>query len=220
MANVDRGFTHHLKYFRNDLGVTASIRIESGRHGEYGLDVHSEQGHHRCVLAGTVLGTDDGAMWTACAEWASFEPVLGQPKIHVEKLWTPDEFAHIFEEFHSGLGQSQSYQAATPYRKLQIERFSAGVEKFSQAFEWFARSAGEAPVRADTYSCHGAASRRFGVSDGPDLWDQGQVVFVPPASQSVTPGTSPQSPGLFQRGGRVFGGPGEAGTGSSVSAPD
>jgi hypothetical protein len=98
-----------------------------------------------------------------CAEWANFEPGPGQVKVHVEKLWTPDEFGFVFEELEAGLEQSQSYQAATPYRKLQIERFSVGVSKFGQDFEWYAHSALESgpPVRASTYSYHAAASRRF-----------------------------------------------------------
>jgi hypothetical protein len=222
VANVDKGFMHYLKYFRNDLEVTAPIRIESGTHGEYGGGVYFEQSRHRCILAGTVVGSDDDATWTACAECANFEPVLGQAKIHVEKLWTPGEFTHVFEDLERGLAQSQSYQAAIPYRKLQIERFSAGVAKFGQAFKWHAYGKGDAPVRADTYSYHAAASRPFRVSDGPDLWNQGPVKFAPPASDEML-GTFPKlanSTWLVQFGGRVFGGPGEVGTGSSVSAPD
>jgi hypothetical protein len=61
VANVDDGFAHYLKYFRNDLEVTASIRIESERHGEYVWGVHFEQGRQRCILAGTVLGSDEDA---------------------------------------------------------------------------------------------------------------------------------------------------------------
>jgi hypothetical protein len=151
--------------------------------------------------------------------------VLGQRKIHAEKLWTPDEFSHLFEELPSGLAQFQSCQTVTPSRKVQIERFSAGVEKFGQAFEWYAHSATEAgpSVRANMYSHHAAASRRFRVSDGPDLWNQGRVVFVPRRTNRWRRGRPPPQSAnptwLLQFGGRVFGGPGEAGTGSSVSAP-
>jgi hypothetical protein len=168
VANVDKGFSHYLKCFRSDQEVTASIRVEQGRHGEYGWGVHFEQGRHRCILPGTVMGTDEDAIWTACAELASFEPVLRQPRIHVEKLWTPDEFGFVFQELETGLGQWQSYQSANPSRKLQIEKFGAGVAMFGQAFEWFPHSAVESgpPVRADAYSHHAAASRRFQVSDG------------------------------------------------------
>jgi hypothetical protein len=79
------------------------------------------------------------------------------------------------------------------------------------------------PKMPDYYSYHAVASRRFRVSDGSDLWNQGRVVFAPPVSQSVAPRTSHQvnsSTGLVKFGGRVFGGPGQVGTGSSVSAPD
>jgi hypothetical protein len=36
IANVDKGFEHYIKYFRNDLPVTAVTRVEKGHHGEYG----------------------------------------------------------------------------------------------------------------------------------------------------------------------------------------
>jgi hypothetical protein len=101
VANVDKGFRHYIKYFRSELPVTAAIRVEKGHHGDYGWGVYFEQGRHRCVLAGTLVDRPEeeiweDAMWTACAAWATFEPILGQPKIHQETLWTPDEFGHIF----------------------------------------------------------------------------------------------------------------------------
>jgi hypothetical protein len=48
-ANVDKGFMHYLKYYRNNLEVTASIRIESGRHGEYGWGVYFDPTHVHAV---------------------------------------------------------------------------------------------------------------------------------------------------------------------------
>jgi hypothetical protein len=54
VANVDKGFEHYIKYFRNYLPVTAAMRVEKGHHGEYGWGVYFEQGRHRCVLAGTL----------------------------------------------------------------------------------------------------------------------------------------------------------------------
>jgi hypothetical protein len=62
VASVDKGFMQYIKYFRNDREVTASIRIESGRHGEYGWGVYFEQGRHRCILAGTIVGNDEDAI--------------------------------------------------------------------------------------------------------------------------------------------------------------
>jgi hypothetical protein len=55
-----------------------------------------------CIMAGTVANRPEDEAWedtpwTACAECATFGPKIGQPKIHHETLWTPDEFTHIFE---------------------------------------------------------------------------------------------------------------------------
>jgi hypothetical protein len=80
-ANVDKGFEHYIKYFRDDLRVTTEVSVEAGHHGEYGWGVYFEQGRHRMVLAGTLANRpkeeiEDDVLWLACAEWANFEPVL------------------------------------------------------------------------------------------------------------------------------------------------
>jgi hypothetical protein len=218
VANVDKGFQHYVKYFRDELPVTAAVRIEKAHHGEYGWGVYFEQGRHRSVLAGTLANRSveeawEDTMWTACAEWASFGPVLGQSKIHREILWAPDEFTHIFEGSKFGV----EYANASEFRKRVMERFVIRTQKFGQAYEWHSHADLDPPKRADYYSYHGAASRRIRISDGPSLWEEGQVVFVPPPSQEVA-GRFPQF--TFQSGGRAQVGPGEAGTGSGVSAPD
>jgi hypothetical protein len=59
VANVDKGFQHYIKFFRDELPVTAAIRVEKGHHGDYGWGVYFEQGRHRCVLEGTVVGRPD-----------------------------------------------------------------------------------------------------------------------------------------------------------------
>jgi hypothetical protein len=218
-ANADKGFGHHLKYFKPDRTVTAAVRVEAGQHGEYGWGVYFEQGRHRMVLAGLVLGSDEEAIWTACAECANFEPVPGQLKVHVEHVWTPDEFGFVFEEAYKGLEESTVYQNGSPRIRSLMEKFVAGADKFGQPFEW--HGAEQAPTRANHYSYHAAASRRFRVSDGPDMWSQGPVVFVPLSSQPVA-GTPPQSGSSDpsqEGGGRDQGRPGEAGTESSVTAP-
>jgi hypothetical protein len=103
VANVDKGFVRCVSQFRDDLPATEVIRAEKGHQGEFGWGVHFEQGRHRCILAGTAANRPeeeawDDTLWTACAEWANFMPKLGQSKIHVENLWTPNEFTHIFEQ--------------------------------------------------------------------------------------------------------------------------
>jgi hypothetical protein len=193
VASADKGFVHFIEQFKKDTGVTASIRVEKGHHGEYGWGVYFEQGRNRCILAGTLANRPEGeawedALWTASAELANFEPVLGQNKIHREKLWTPDEFAHIFEDET----YSQEYPRAPKFRKRQMDRFITGIRKFGQAFEWHPHAESDNPKTADSYLYHATASRRIRVSDGPILWSHGQVVFAAPVSQSVAPGTSHQ----------------------------
>jgi hypothetical protein len=68
VANVDKGFEHYIKHFRNDLPVTAAMWVEKGHHGEFGWGVYFEQGRHRCVLAGTLANRPEDTLWMACVE--------------------------------------------------------------------------------------------------------------------------------------------------------
>jgi hypothetical protein len=63
VANVDTGFHHYIKFFRNELPVSAAVGVEKGHHGEYGWGVYFEQGPHRCVLAGTVADRPEEEAW-------------------------------------------------------------------------------------------------------------------------------------------------------------
>jgi hypothetical protein len=101
---------------------------------DYGWGVYFERGRHRCVLAGTLVDRPEDeawedAMWTACEAWANFEPVLGQPKIHRETLWTPDEFGYIF----AGDTYAAEYSRASEYRKGLMDSFATGTRTFAQA---------------------------------------------------------------------------------------
>jgi hypothetical protein len=135
-------------------------------------------------------------------------PVLGQPKIHQETLWAPDEFAHIF----AGDTYAEEYSRASERRKELMNSFAAGTQKFAQMYEFRSASEEDPQKRADGYACHAASSRRVRISDGPSLWDEGQVVFAPPSSQSLA-GTSRQVDISSLRGRRVQDGLGEGGTG-------
>jgi hypothetical protein len=119
---------------------------------------------------------------------------VGQSKVHQENLWVSDEVAGAFFEWDSlgDLSCTETYRNATQFQKEQMDRFSAGIRIFGQPFT--CNQAGEHSGRATGYAQQVAASRRSRVSDGPELWSQGQVVFVPRASEEV-PGMSPQISG-------------------------
>jgi hypothetical protein len=147
-------------------------------------------------------------MWIAVAEWANFEPKLGRPKTHCETLWAPDEFTHIF----AGDTYQAEYEAASEFRKAVMERFALGTRKFAQPYEFRSAAEEDPPKRADGYAYHAAASRRIRIADGPALWDDRQVAFVPPPSQPVA-GTSPIFDFSSLGGGRAQSGPEEGRTG-------
>jgi hypothetical protein len=108
----------------------------------------------------------------------------------------------VFEELYKGLENSVVYQNGSPQVRSQMEKFVAAANTFAQPFEW--HGAEDAPVRANHCSYHAEASRPFRVSEGPELWSQGPIVFVPQASPEKAPGTPPPHPGpsgLLQFGG-------------------
>jgi hypothetical protein len=116
--NVDKGFVHYLKYFKNDKEVVASMQIEQGHQGDFGWGVFFEQGRRRCVLIGTISrrpeeeAMEDG-LWTACAERANFEPVVGQPKTHVETLYFPEVCTNF------------SMNIRTSYTTFRVRRYTS-----------------------------------------------------------------------------------------------
>jgi hypothetical protein len=197
--NVDKGFTRYLKYFKADQKVAALMQVSQGYQGEYGSGVYFQQGRHRPVLSGTVLGMPaedalEDILWTACAEWASFQPRLGEPGIHKEAFYFTEDCTHFFElhldSLHDLTGDPV-YQNASPFGKEQIKEFCRGVQSFAQPFK-------PQPLEDQRALCYvntAASSRRFQIAEGAPS-------FAPPASGA----------GIIQFGGRVFGGPGEAGT--------
>jgi hypothetical protein len=91
MQNVDKGFMHSVSHFKSTEPVTAAIQVEHGIQGEYGWAVYFEQGRHRCVITGVDSGKPaeealEDAIWKSCAEWASFQPISGMVKEHVEQV--------------------------------------------------------------------------------------------------------------------------------------
>jgi hypothetical protein len=75
------------------------------------------------MLAGTVVGrpieeAEEDAFWMACAEWANFEPVVGQ-KVHQETCFFTELGSHFFEGEPNIEDMSGTvwYQQASPFRK-------------------------------------------------------------------------------------------------------
>jgi hypothetical protein len=100
--NVDKEFTHYLKYFMADQKVPALMQVSQGYQGEYGWGVYFQQGRHRCVLSGMVSGRPaeealEDVLWTACAEWASSQPRLGECKTQKETFHFAEDCTHFFE---------------------------------------------------------------------------------------------------------------------------
>jgi hypothetical protein len=82
------------------------------------------QGRHRCILEETVADRpeDEGledVIWTARAELADFQPVVGPNKVSQETLSTPDELTHVFEE----VTYKRVYPGASEFQKMQMDRF-------------------------------------------------------------------------------------------------
>jgi hypothetical protein len=169
VQNVDKGFAHHVKYFRKDSQVSAMMQIEQGRFGEYGWCVFLEQGRHRCVLSGTVSGrpveeAQEDALWVAWAELVNFEPVVGQLKVHNETFYFPEVCTHFFDEYVDQLtdiSKTSICHAASEFRRAWILKFCPGVRKYVRPFGLAPLQ--DVPERSASYAYHAASSRRFKV---------------------------------------------------------
>jgi hypothetical protein len=168
------------------------MQVAKGLQGEYGWGVFFQQGRHRCVLTGTVSGrpeeeASEDAMWTACAEWANFEPIVRQPKWDSPRhTWTRSclkdctHFCEGNEQILHELSGAQLYQEAAPFRKELTERFCMGARKFAEPFR-LGPLAGATFPRAIVYVTSASSSRRFQIADGANYWLSGPPSFPPPA---------------------------------------
>jgi hypothetical protein len=109
-------------------------------------------------------------MRTACAEWASFEPIPGHPQDHPELLCFKAESTHFFQGNDlTDLSGTRPSQDEPPSRKALIEKFCLGCQKFTG--ELLVSPSCDAPLeRYPGYAQVAAGSRRFQVADGPDCW--------------------------------------------------
>jgi hypothetical protein len=196
--NADKGFAHYVSHFKHRELVCAAIHVEQGLQGEYGWAVYFQQGRHRCVLTAVVSGRPSeevlkDSMWKARAELANFQPMPGIEKEHEEHVYGMNGCTHCFED------QFQVYseycQQASPERKWLMEKFAAECAR--TRFEFYpSDSLQDRSVRHAT----NAASYSPGSQTEP-------VTSPDPGSLCTSGGW------LVQFGRRVFGGPGEAGTG-------
>jgi hypothetical protein len=153
----------------------------------------------------------EDAIWKACAEWASFQPIPGAAKEHVEQVLGMDSCTFCFEDqFQIG---SEYYLRSSPERNRRMEKFAEGCARTNFEFN----PSDISQERIGRYATNAASSGRYQIADGPDfrkLERESAPVVVPPAPQS-TLGASPEPDsgsltpsrgGLFQFGRRVFGG--------------
>jgi hypothetical protein len=202
--NVDKGFAHYVSYFKPTELVYAAIQGEQGPQGEYGWVVYFQQGRHGCVLTGVVSGRPaeeelEDAMWKACAELSSFQPVPGAEKEHEEHVYGIHVCTHCFEDqFQVG---SEYYQQASPERKWLMEKFAAGCARTNFVFH----PNDDLQERIVKHATNSVRSRRYQFADGVDFW-QSQETSAPvvsPASQTALM-TSHDPGSLLRPGGGWF----------------
>jgi hypothetical protein len=89
--NYDKGFDKYVRKFNPEEESSSVVAIHNGWQGDHGWAVAFKQGPRRCLLLGTMDGfSDEEALWSALADWATFQPRLQNPRQFPGKLFFPN----------------------------------------------------------------------------------------------------------------------------------
>jgi hypothetical protein len=90
----DKGFVHFIRHFKPLQEVAATIWVEKGWQGEHGWAAFIQQGRHRCILSGCLLGrpADEAEEDTA---WEALSTC--DQKVHNEYLFFPEVFTYVLD---------------------------------------------------------------------------------------------------------------------------
>jgi hypothetical protein len=79
----DRGLERFVGKFDPSTPMTATMAIEKGCHGDYGVAIFFQQEKRRCLHLGTILcaQSDEEAFWFTMMMWALFQPQSATPRM-------------------------------------------------------------------------------------------------------------------------------------------
>jgi hypothetical protein len=156
--------------FKPEKPYSATIAVDSGIYGEYGVAVLFEQKTRRCLLTRRLFGAEpEDIFWETMKIWAEFEPRGAFPRRDAGQLYYPAVFSHIFEEYwdfiHAPLPENAPEESAQG-------RYASAAARMT--FSCNALVDAEAPERSLSIARSGASSRKYPVQDSVDFWATSQ----------------------------------------------
>jgi hypothetical protein len=97
----DRGLERFVGEFDPLTPMTATMAIEKGCHGDYGVAIFLQQEKRRCLHLGTILcaQSDEDAFWFTMMMWALFQPRSATPRSEPGQLYYPASATHIVTKY-------------------------------------------------------------------------------------------------------------------------
>jgi hypothetical protein len=110
------------------MEMQATVAIVKGGQRDHGTAVYLTKEKRRCLLLDTTYGlSDDEALWSTLASWASFQPRRAQPRVAPGQPYRPEEYSRSFEKYWDDLpdlSQHPDFASESPYCQEQMNRFS------------------------------------------------------------------------------------------------
>jgi hypothetical protein len=155
--------------FKPNKPYSATIAVEQGIYGEFGVAILFEQKTRRCLLTRRLFGAEpEDIFWETMRMWAKFEPRHAFPRKDAGQLYYPAVFSHMFEQYwdfiHAPLQEDAPCKAAGRYAS----------DAAQLTFSCNALVDAEAPERSSSIAQSGATSRKYPVQDAQDYWSTPQ----------------------------------------------
>jgi hypothetical protein len=170
----DRGLERFVGKFDPSVPMTATMAIEKGCHGDYGVAIFFQQAKRRCLHLGTILcaQSDEEAFCFTMMMWALFQPRSATPRKEPGQLYYPALATHVVTKYwdcldnplrHPDCNESEFTKNAMGYYAEALSHM--GLKSYEPKVD------AEAPEKSLRIATQAALSRRKPIQDAHDCWN-------------------------------------------------
>jgi hypothetical protein len=153
--------------------MAATMAIEKGCHGDYGVAIFFQQAKRRCLHLGTILcaQSDEDAFWFTMMMWALFQPRAAAPRSEPGQLYYPTSATHIVTKYWNYLDNPLQHPDCneSEFTKNAM-RFYAEALSHMDLSSYEPAVDSEAPEKSFRIATQAALSRRKPIQDAHDCW--------------------------------------------------
>jgi hypothetical protein len=170
----DRGFERFVGKFDPSVPMAATMAIEKGCHGDYGVAILFQQEKRRCLHLGTILcaQSDEEAFWFKMMMWALFQPRSAAPRSEPGQLYYPASATHIVTKYWAYLGNPLRHPECneSEFTKNAM-RYNAEALSYMNLSSYEPAVDADAPEKSLRIATQAALSRRKPIQDAHDCWN-------------------------------------------------